>query len=115
MFSVCESSPPGEVVLSFYLPMWALLKTRAPISYVLVRKAQVEADGGNGEVGRRPPSLPLSVTHFLPHIGLICDVSLLELPEGTHLHVSGELLARKDHQSSVTQRISCCLKMMLPT
>lgn len=65
------------MVLNFYFPMWALLKARAQLSHVLVREAQVEADGGNGEWGGgRLPSRRQSCTP-LPPVGLLRDVSLL--------------------------------------
>lgn len=65
------------MVLNFYFPMWAFLKARAQLSRVLVREAQVEADGGNGEWGGGPLPAHCQSCTPLPPVGLLCDVSLL--------------------------------------
>lgn len=39
----------------------------------------------------------------------------MKFSEESRLHISGELLAQKDHQSFETWWISYCLKIMLPT
>ena len=104
------------MVLNFYLPMWTLLKARAQLSHVLVREAQVEADGGSGEWGGGPlPSHSPSRTPAprLPWVSVMSHGwGLVREPRGSeerHLHVSGELLAQKDHQSYVTRWVSYCL------